>query len=204
MDETKSNFKFLTFIKSQFDFNFRRDILLYLGAFIGIGIVAFYQSFFLDHVDNLFLIGSMGATSTLIYGAYQSPLVQPRNLFGGHLVSALVGITVLKIFPHSLFIAAPLSVATAIFLMKITRTLHPPGGAIALICALGGEKVREMGYLFVLTPVLSGAAVLFVVAVIFNNLNRNLQYPVKCEFITRIRDKMGLNDKVEVADEKKE
>ncbi len=191
MSNTESNF--LTFLKTQFNFSPRKDLLLYLGAFIGVGIVAFYQSFFLSKVDNLFLIGSMGATSTLIYGAFQSPLVQPRNLFGGHLISAFVGISVVKIFPDSIFIAAPLAVATAIFLMQVTRTLHPPGGAIALICAMGSEKVHEMGYLFIL-PVLLGAFTLFVVALVFNNLNRNMQYPVKCKFITRIRDKMGLND----------
>lgn len=36
----------------------------------------------------------------LIYGAMR-PLAQPRNLIGGHLLSALVGVTVYKIYPTS-------------------------------------------------------------------------------------------------------
>ncbi|MDP1801001.1 MAG: HPP family protein, partial [Bacteroidota bacterium] len=74
--------------------DFKEHFWAFLGSFIGIGLIAYMQSRVLGTNDNLFLIGSFGASSVLIYGAIQSPLAQPRNLIGGHLVSALIGVTV--------------------------------------------------------------------------------------------------------------
>jgi CBS-domain-containing membrane protein len=151
----------------------------FLGSFIGIGIIAYIHSKIFPLNDNLFLIGSFGASSVLIYGAIQSPLAQPRNLVGGHVVSALVGVTVFTFMPDILWITAPLAVSLAIVFMQITKTLHPPGGATALIAVIGSEKIKGLGYLYVLSPVLSGAVVLLLVAFIFNNVTKNRYYPSK-------------------------
>ena len=70
--------------------DFKEHFWAFLGSFIGIGIMAYMQSNTLLHSDVVFLIGSFGASSVLVYGAIQSPLSQPRNLVGGHLVSAIV------------------------------------------------------------------------------------------------------------------
>lgn len=77
--------------------NYREKFWSFVGASIGIGIIAFIQSIYFKENDNLFLIGSFGATCVLIYGVIQSPLAQPRNLIGGHLISALIGVTVFQI-----------------------------------------------------------------------------------------------------------
>ena len=53
-----------------------------IGAFFGIGLIAFLQSQQISEIENVFLIGSFGASSVLVYGAIQSPLAQPRNLIG--------------------------------------------------------------------------------------------------------------------------
>ena len=170
-------------LKSQFDVEPRHDILTFVGIIIALGGIAFYQSFILSDIENIFVIGSMGATSTLIFAAYQSPLVQPRNLFGGHIISAFVGVTVYKIFPDMIYLSAPIAGSVAIIAMKLTRTLHPPGGAIALIAVAGTEKISHLGYWYILSPVLSGALILFVVALIINNLNPDKQYPVNSKII---------------------
>ena len=94
--------------------DYKEHFWSFIGAFIGIGIIAFLQSEFLLKEENIFLIGSFGASSVLIYGAIQSPLAQPRNLIGGHLVSALIGVTIYKIFPDIIWITAPLAVALSI------------------------------------------------------------------------------------------
>ena len=180
------------FLKSETLDQPRKNILTYIGVIVGIGSIALYQSLFLTDIENVFLIGSMGATSTLIFGAFQSPLVQPRNLFGGHLLSAFVGVSVYKIFPDAIFLSAPIAVATAIVLMQITRTVHPPGGAIALIAVVGTEKIKHLGYWYMLSPVLSGALILFIVAVIVNNFNTNMLYPVKSRLIQLWRAKLGI------------
>lgn len=150
--------------------DFREQFWSFVGAFVGIGAIAFYQTYFLSREENVFLIGSFGASSVLVYGAIQSPLSQPRNLVGGHLISAIAGVAMFKIFPETLWLAAPLAVAFSIVLMQITKTLHPPGGATALIAVIGTEKIKAMGFWYVLSPVLTGCLILLLVALVFNNI----------------------------------
>ncbi len=76
--------------------DFKEHFWAFLGSFIGIGLIAFLQSQTLPESDVVYLIGSFGASSVLVYGVIQSPLAQPRNLIGGHLISAIIGVTVYK------------------------------------------------------------------------------------------------------------
>jgi len=138
------------------------------------------------------LIGSFGASSVLIYGAINSPLAQPRNLIGGHIVSAIIGVTVHKLIPNEIWLSSALAVALSIVFMQITKTLHPPGGATALIANIGSEKIKALGYIYVLSPVLTGVLILFLVALIFNNITPNRRYPVKKDYRKRIRFILGL------------
>lgn len=117
------------------------------------------------------LIGSLGASAVLLFGATESPLAQPRNLVGGHLVSALVAVVVVAAFGSTPLTMA-LAVGSSIFLMNITHTTHPPGGATALIGVQGGA-----GLSFVFFPVLTGALILLVVACCTNNLVYHRSYP---------------------------
>lgn len=167
--------------------DFREHFWSFVGAFVGIGIIALLQSLQLPQLENVFLIGSFGASSVLVYGAIQSPLAQPRNLIGGHVVSALAGVTVSYYCPDIIWITAPLAVASSIVLMQITKTLHPPGGATALIAVSGGAKIADLGYWYVLSPVLSGALILFLVAIVFNNITPKRHYPSKQSRFRRSR-----------------
>ncbi|MFT2010338.1 HPP family protein [Pontibacter sp. 13R65] len=156
-------------------------IWTFIGSLLGIGIIGFVQTQnpFVSSSDQLFLIGSFGASAVLIYGATNSPLAQPRNLIGGHLISALVGVSVYKLFgnPELMWLSSALSVSFSIVLMQITKTLHPPGGATALIANIGSEKIKALGFYYVLNPVLFGVLVLFLVAVLVNNIPKNRTYP---------------------------
>lgn len=162
--------------------DYREHFWSFLGAFFGIGIIAFMQSHALAATENIFLIGSFGASSVLIYGAIQSPLAQPRNLVGGHVISALVGVTIYKIVPDIIWLSAPLAVAFSIILMQYTKTLHPPGGATALIAVSSTGKIPELGYWYVISPVLSGCLILLLTALFFNNLTSNRSYPAHNRF----------------------
>ncbi|TDE30332.1 MULTISPECIES: HPP family protein [Flavobacterium] len=157
--------------------DFKEHFWAFLGSFIGIGIIAYLQSQTLPDSDVVYLIGSFGASSVLVYGVIQSPLAQPRNLIGGHLISAIIGVTVYKFVPDILWLTAPLAVSSSIVLMQMTKTLHPPGGATALIAIAGSEKIKNLGYWYVLSPVLSGVLILLVVALIFNNMAHSRIYP---------------------------
>lgn len=174
--------------------DYRENFWSFIGSFIGIGIIAFLQSKTFLQSDNLFLIGSFGASSVLVYGAIQSPLAQPRNLLGGHLISAIIGVSVYKLLPDIIWLTAPLAVSLAIVGMQITKTLHPPGGATALIAVIGSEKVKVLGYFYVLSPVFTGSLILLAVALVFNNLTLYRQYPTNEKF-TRFFKKVFLKSK---------
>ncbi|MDP9957410.1 CBS-domain-containing membrane protein [Epilithonimonas hungarica] len=157
--------------------DFKDHFWSFLGAFSGIGLIAFLQSQHFSEIENVFLIGSFGASSVLIYGAVNSPLAQPRNLIGGHVLSALIGVTVFKFLPEILWLNASVAVASSIVVMQITKTMHPPGGATALIAVLPSDKIQDLGYWYALSPVLSGALILLIVALIFNNIPKGRKYP---------------------------
>ncbi|MBN8782144.1 MAG: HPP family protein [Sphingobacteriales bacterium SCN 48-20] len=167
--------------------DYKEKFWSFLGSFIGIGVIAFIQSSYLTEMENVFLIGSFGASSVLIYGAIQSPLAQPRNLIGGHLVSAVIGVTIAQFLPDILWITAPLAVSLSIVAMQYTKTLHPPGGATALIAVTGGVKITALGYWYVLSPVLSGVLILLFVALVFNNITSQRKYPTDGRFSRTIK-----------------
>jgi CBS domain-containing membrane protein len=149
----------------------------FLGAFIGIGSIGLIQGAMFPGLDTVFLIGSFGASAVLVFGATNSPLAQPRNLIGGHLVSAIVGVCIYKLLPDQLWLSSALSVSLAIVGMQVTKTLHPPGGATALIANIGSEKIKNLGFFYILSPVMSGILILFIVAIVVNNIPAHRTYP---------------------------
>ncbi|WP_439558606.1 HPP family protein [Dyadobacter sp.] len=157
--------------------DFKDHFWTFLGSFSGIALIGFFNNNMFSASDSVFLIGSFGASSVLIYGIVNSPLAQPRNVIGGHLICALVGVTVHKLIPGNIWLASAFAVSVSIVLMQITRTLHPPGGATALIANIGSEKITSLGYKYVLSPVLSGVLILLLVAIFVNNMAPNRHYP---------------------------
>jgi len=149
----------------------------WLGAFLGMAPVTYINYNLLAKTDLVMVIGSFGASAVLIYGAIKSPLAQPRNLIGGHMISAIIGVTFYQMLHGQLWLAGALAVATAIGVMHATKTLHPPGGATALIAVIGSEKIHGLGYLYVIIPVGAGAAIMLAVALLVNNLARSRRYP---------------------------
>ncbi len=149
----------------------------WIGSMIGIGICGYLSSMFFEPRDLTLIIGSFGASAVLVYGAIKSPLAQPRNLIGGHVLSGLVGVASYQLFGGTLWIASALGVSFAIAAMLLTKTLHPPGGATALIAVIGGKKIHDLGFLYAIVPAGLGALILMVVALLVNNLSKNRSYP---------------------------
>lgn len=153
----------------------------FFGGFLGLSAIGLLQNLFHTdgNTDILFLIGAFGATSVLLFGNPHSPLAQPRNLFVGSLLSAAIGVTVHKLFyiEALLWFSPALAVSLAILAMQYTKTLHPPGGAIALIANIGSDEIKEMGYFYIFNPILTGILILFILALFFNNLSKNRIYP---------------------------
>ncbi len=150
--------------------------LSWLGSFLGIGLIALIDLEVNRGADMVLIIGPFGASAVLLYGATKSPMAQPRNVLG-HVLSAIIGVAAFRICQGEVWLAAPLAVSTAIAAMHATKTLHPPGGATALIAVIGGEKINSLGFSFAILPVGAAAVVLLLVALLFNNLSRTRRYP---------------------------
>jgi CBS-domain-containing membrane protein len=149
----------------------------WIGAFFGIAAVAYINFNIIEKTDLVMIIGSFGASAVLIYGAIKSPLAQPRNLLGGHIFSAVIGVTSYQLFHSHIWLAGSVAVATAIAFMHATKTLHPPGGATALIAVIGSEKIHNLGYLYAIIPAGLGAVIMLLVALVINNIPRTRKYP---------------------------
>ncbi len=149
----------------------------WLGAVVGTGICAYLSWRYFEPRDLTLLIGSFGASAVLVYAAIRSPLAQPRNLIGGHVLSGLAGVACYQLFGGTVWLAASMAVSLAIVVMLATKTLHPPGGATALIAVIGGPKIHDLGYFYAFVPAGAGALILLIVALVVNNLSTNRKYP---------------------------
>jgi CBS-domain-containing membrane protein len=118
-----------------------------------------------------FIVPSLGASAVLIYGAPDVPFAQPRNVFLGHVISATVGVVVYTLIGLTWWSAA-LATSLAIVMMLLTKTIHPPAGATALIAVL-----TKASPVYILAPVAAGALVLVIIGLIINNLSPNRSYP---------------------------
>ncbi len=142
-------------------------LLTATGSFAGVGLVVLLSIYY-----NLpLLLPSFGASAVLLYAACNVPMAQPRNVIGGHVVSALVGVTVYQLFGNQWW-SITLGVTLAILVMMVTYTLHPPGGATAFMAVY-----YEQGFGFILSPVGFGALCLVLIAVLVNNLSSRRKYP---------------------------
>lgn len=149
----------------------------WIGGFCGIACVAWLNHFFFTGSDLSLMSASFGASAVLVYGAIRSPLAQPRNLIGGHMISALIGVLCWKLFQPYPEFAQAIAVASAISAMHFTRTLHPPGGATALNAVIGSSAIHKLGFWYVIMPATLGPLILLAVAILINNIPKTRRYP---------------------------
>lgn len=139
-----------------------------------------YIYIYISHILMGGNASTQGAAAILVYNSIDSPLAQPRNAFGGQLVSALVGVATTKLFmlsPHFetelVWVAGALSCALASVAMGVTKTVHPPAGATALLAAVD-SRVRDMGWLLVPVVIVS-SGLMIAVGLLLGNVQRT--YP---------------------------
>jgi len=147
-----------------------------VGGFVGILLIFIVSYYSLGPRGAPWVVASMGASAVLLFAVPHGQLSQPWALFGGHVLSAAVGVTVFRLVPD-VFLAAALAVGLAIAAMYYLRCIHPPGGATALTAVLGGADVHALGYAYVLAPVLVNAVVILLTAVLVNYPFRWRRYP---------------------------
>ncbi|GJN91856.1 hypothetical protein Rhopal_004881-T1 [Rhodotorula paludigena] len=172
-------------------------LVAFIGSFPSILIASAISSGLSTIPGNSFsltplTVGSLGATAVLLYAVPEGPLSQPRNLVGGHVLSAIVGAVVSQLFSlSSRFtagsedvdntvarieswdaltpVAAALAVSLSLLVMQLTGTVHPPGGATALIAAYHRTSPARWTYLL---DVFLAVSAMGIWAMIVVNLGR--------------------------------
>ncbi|KAF9057014.1 HPP family-domain-containing protein [Panaeolus papilionaceus] len=157
----------------------------FIGSFVGLAVIqaVFGQANYFMERGVPGVVASYGATAVLIYGAIEAPLAQPLPTFGGHLLGALVGVCITKLFglikdqakfESLLWLSGSLACSTTIVLMQMTGTTHPPAGATALLASTNTE-IRLLGWYYLPVVMLTSVLVL-IIAMVNNNIQR--RYPV--------------------------
>ena len=149
--------------------NVKQSILAGIFSIITIGILTFltYKTEF-----GVFLLASFGSSMVLLYGYPESPFAQPKNVFFGHLVTAVVGLVVLYFIPLPLFMTIPLAVGLGVGLMILFNVTHPPAGGNPIIVIIGSVS---FDYLF--SPVITGTIIIIIFAIIINRFILKKSYP---------------------------
>ena len=119
-----------------------------------------------------FIAASFGSSMVLLFGFPESPFAQPKNVFFGHLVTALVGLFFLNFVPLPIYIIIPLAVGFGVGLMIFLNVTHPPAGGNPIIVIIG-----SVSFDYLLSPVITGSIIIIVFAIIINRFILKKSYP---------------------------
>jgi len=121
---------------------------------------------------GIFLIASFGSSMVLLYGYPESPFAQPKNVFFGHLLTAIVGMLFLYLIPLPLYIVIPIAVGFGVGLMILLNVTHPPAGGNPIIVIMGSVSPD-----YLLNPVISGSIIILIFGIIINRFILKKTYP---------------------------
>ena len=138
-------------------------IVSLVGAFIATLLASFFSDMILIAEEMPLILASTGASAILIFSVPLSPVSQPWNLVGGHVISAFVGVSCYIFIPNEL-LASSFSIFFAMLFMHVFRCMHPPGGATAITAVVGGANVHALGYAYIVLPVFVNSIILLSVA----------------------------------------
>ena len=122
---------------------------------------------------GIFLIASFGSSMVLLYGYSESPFAQPKNVFFGHLLTAIVGMLFLYLIPLPLYIVIPIAVGFGVGLMILLNVTHPPAGGNPIIVIMGSVSPD-----YLLNPVISGSIIILIFGIIINRFILKKTYPI--------------------------
>ena len=121
---------------------------------------------------GLFLIASFGSSMVLLYGYPESPFAQPKNIFFGHLLTAFIGIVVLKFIPLPVYITIPIATGLGVCFMILLNVTHPPAGGNPIIVIIGGVSFE-----YLISPIILGSIIVLVFGVVLNRFVLKKKYP---------------------------
>ena len=142
----------------------------FFSAFtIGVLTVLTYKS-----TLGYFIAASFGSSMVLLFGFPESPFAQPKNVFFGHLVTAIVGVVFVAFVPLPMFINIALAVGVGIFLMILLNIVHPPAGGNPIMVIIG-----SVSYDYLLSPIIFGCFIIISLAILINKFLLKKNYPLK-------------------------
>ena len=121
---------------------------------------------------GLFLIASFGSSMVLLYGYPESPFAQPKNIFFGHLLTALVGVIILNFVPMPIFITIPIAVGLGVGLMILFKVTHPPAGGNPIIVIIGSVSLD-----YLINPIITGSIIVLAFGIAINRFILKKKYP---------------------------
>lgn len=161
--------------------SFKEKLISAAGGVLAILLLIFLTRLCLHGLAGAFVMASMGASAVLIFAVPHGQLSQPWPVVAGHTLSALTGIICARFIPQA-DLAAASAVGLAIGVMHVCKCIHPPGGATALTAVIGGQAVQDLGFGFMLCPVLTNALMMTALGVAINAAFPWRRYPA---FLTR-------------------
>lgn len=147
-----------------------------IGGFLGIAVIVLLERGLLGEVGAAIMVASMGSSAVLLFAVPHAASSQPWAVIVGHIVSAIVGVAC-AMFINDMALASALAVGLSIAAMHYLRAIHPPGGATALTAVIGGQQAHDLGFQFVVTPVLVNSLIIVSVAVAANAFFAWRRYP---------------------------
>ena len=142
----------------------------FFSAFtIGVLTVLTYKS-----TLGYFIAGSFGSSMVLLFGFPESPFAQPKNVFFGHLLTALVGVIFVNYISLPIYINIPLAVGAGVFFMILLNVVHPPAGGNPIIVIIGSAS-----YEYLINPIIFGCIIILLLAILINKFLLQKDYPLK-------------------------
>jgi len=121
-----------------------------------------------------FIAASFGSSMVLLFGFPESPFAQPKNVFFGHFITALVGVVFVNYIPLPIYINIAFAVGAGVFLMILLDVVHPPAGGNPIIVIIGSAS-----YDYLINPIMFGCIIILLLAVIINKFLLQKNYPLK-------------------------
>ena len=149
--------------------NLKKSLIAGLFSTITIGVLTLltYKTTY-----GVFLIASFGSSMVLLYGYPESPFAQPKNIFFGHFLTAIIGLFFLYLIPLPIYILLPLAVGVGVGAMILFNVTHPPAGGNPIIVIMGSVSLD-----YIINPIIIGSFIILIFGVVLNRLILKKKYP---------------------------